>query len=148
MNNAQSIIFGESGFPRTVAYASNGKLKQLFVHSEGEFDMFFDHNKEDQNLYSSICRFRSDMRPVLGNIPFDFDSPKKDTIFDNETDEEKIKMMREDEELAEEVLGEVWKDAQSLVTKCLEDGIPVVTVFLLFCFYYYVFVNDIGEAGS
>lgn len=129
MDNAQQILFGESGFPRTVAHASHGDLKQVFVHSEGEFNMFFKHNRPNKNLYSSICRFRSDMRPVLDKIPWDFDSPMKDSIFDTETDRQKVEMMREDEELAEKVLGEVWDDVQSLVRECKRDNIPVVTVF-------------------
>lgn len=129
MNNAQKILFG-GGFPRTVASASDGDLRQFFVHSEDEFSMFFDHNKHEKNLYSSICKFRSDMRPVLANVPFDFDSPMKDSVFDNSlTDLQKIESMRTDESLAEEVLGEVWKDTQSLVRKCKEESIPVVSVF-------------------
>lgn len=129
MDTAQEILFGESDFPRTVAHASAGHLQQMFVHSKGEFDMFFDHNRSDKNLYSSICRFRSDMRPILDKIPWDFDSPMKDSVFDNETDREKIEMMRTDRDLAEEVLGKVWEDTQSLVRRCKQDNIPVVTVF-------------------
>lgn len=129
MDNAQEILFGQSGFPRTVAHASGGDLKQLFIHSEGEWDMFFKHNRPNKNLYSSICRFRSDMRPVLDEVPFDFDSPMKDSIFGNESDREKVEMMREDEELAGKILGEVWEDAQSLVRQCKRDNIPVLTVF-------------------
>jgi len=51
MNNAQKILFG-GGFPRTVASASDGDLRQFFVHSEDEFSMFFNHNKHEKNLYS------------------------------------------------------------------------------------------------
>ena len=129
MDTAQQILFGESGFPRTVAHASNGKLLQHFIHSADAFDMFFKHNRPDHNLYSSICRFRSDMRPVNCTVPFDFDSPMKDSVFDNETDREKVELMREDKELAEEVLGEVWEDTQALIKQCKRDNIPVLTVF-------------------
>jgi hypothetical protein len=129
MDTAQEIIFGESGFPRTVAHASNGHLQQHFIHSKSAFDMFFEHNRPDKNLYSSICRFRSDMRPVNCSIPWDFDSPMKDSVFDDETDREKVELMRTDEELADKILGEVWGDAQSLVKRCKRDNIPAVTVF-------------------
>jgi hypothetical protein len=129
MDNAQQIVYGDSGFPRTVARASDGNLQQFFVHSEGEFDVFFERNRSDENLYSSICRFRSDLRPIVPNFPFDLDSPMKDSAFGDETDREKIRKMREDEQLAEDVLGGVWSDAQSLVKKCKEDGVPVVSVF-------------------
>lgn len=128
MNNAQEILYG--GFPRTVASASSGELRQFFVENESLFDMFVDHNIDDMNLYSSTCRFRSDMRPVLDKCFFDFDSPLKESIFDSDTtDRKKVQMMREDEKLADEVLGLVWKDAQSLVQECIKDNIPVLTVF-------------------
>ena len=126
MDTAQQIIFGESGFPRTVAHASNGHLQQHFIHSSGAFDMFFKHNRPDKNLYSSICRFRSDMRHRVGNCPFDFDSPLKDSVFETNSDREKVERMREDRELADKVLGEVWRDAQSLVRFCKSKSIPVV----------------------
>ncbi len=129
MDTAQQIIFGESGFPRTVAHASNGHLQQFFIHSIGAFDMFFKHNRSDKNLYSSICRFRSDMRHITGSVPFDFDSPLKDSVFETNSDREKVERMREDGELANKVLGEVWKDAQSLVRFCKSKSIPVVSVF-------------------
>ena len=129
MDTAQQIIFGESGFPRTVAHASNGDLKQFFIHSEKEFDMFIEHNLHRRNLYSSICRFRSDMRHITGSVPFDFDAPLKDSVFNTNSDREKIQMMRRDERLAEKVLGTVWSDVQSLVYFCKENGIPVVSVF-------------------
>jgi hypothetical protein len=129
MDTAQQIIFGESGFPRTVAKGSGGDFSQFFVHSEGEFDLFFDHNRPDQNLYSSICRFRSDMRHITGDVAFDFDAPLKDSVFDTNSDREKVERMREDEELAEKVLGQVWKDTQSLVRFCKTHSMPVVSVF-------------------
>lgn len=129
MDNAQRILFG-TGFPRTVGWAVNGDFRQHFVHSPGEFDLFFDHNRSDRNLYSSICRFRSDMRPVLDKVIFDFDSPMKDSAFPStDSDKEKIQQMRKDDDLAREVLGSVWDDVQSLVSQCRKEGIPVVSVF-------------------
>lgn len=129
MNTASEILY--NGFPRAVGSSlPDGQIRQSFVHSESEFDLWFNKLRSERNLYSSICRFRSDMRPVLSDIPFDLDSPMKDSVFEPGTsDREKIQMMREDESLTEEVLGEVWKDAQKLVEKCLDESIPVVSVF-------------------
>jgi hypothetical protein len=128
MNTAQEILFG--GFPRTVAYADETGLKQFFVHSEGEWDVFFEHNQDQRNLYSSTCRFRSDMRHVLDEVFLDLDSPMKNTMFDDDvSDIEKINRMREDKDLANKVLGMVWDDAQKLVRACKEDEIPTICVF-------------------
>jgi len=128
MNNAQEILFGS--FPRTVAYADESGLRQFFVESDGLWDVFFEHNKDTKNLYSSTCRFRSDMRPVLDKVFHDLDAPLKDSAFDSDvSDVEKIERMRNDEELAEEILGLVWSEAQELVKKLREDNIPTVCVF-------------------
>lgn len=128
MDNAQSILFGS--FPRTVGWAANGQFRQEFVHSEGEFDLFFDHNRSNRNIYSSICKFRADMRRVLDKVVFDFDSPLKESAFPStDSDKEKIRMMREDEELTKEVLGPVWDDVQSLTEFCWDNGLPVISVF-------------------
>ena len=119
-----------NGWPRTVAGAVGGELSQTYVHSEGEFDLFFEHNRPNKNLYYNISRMRRDMRPVTGLVPFDFDSPLKESAFSQEiSDGEKISMMREDDDLAYEILGDVWEDAQSLVKTASEKDIPVITVF-------------------
>lgn len=128
MNSSSKILYGS--FPRTVASAKDGTLTQGFVHSEDEFDLFFNEMRPKRSLYSSICRFREDMRPVLDKVVFDFDSPMKESVFSEDTtDREKIGKMRMDDELADKVLGLVWSDAQKLVKKCLEENIPVITVF-------------------
>lgn len=129
MDTAQQILYGS--FPRTVGTAANDDdFEQNFVHSEGEFDIFFDHVKNDKNVYSSICRFRSDMRHVLDKVVFDFDSPMKESAFPEDySDGDKIDAMREDGNLAEEVLGTVWEDAQRLIQYCSEHDIPAISVF-------------------
>jgi len=128
MNTATEILC--NGWPRTVAASEDGVLKQTYVHGESEFDLFFNSNRPDKNLYFNIARMRQDMRPVTGLVPFDFDSPLKNSLFEEGTsDAEKISKMREDEEIASEILGEVWSDVQSLVGECWERGIPVISVF-------------------
>lgn len=128
MDASHEILY--NGFPRAVGSTEEGQIRQHFVHSESEMDLWFDKLKDERNMYSSICRFRSDMRPILSDIPFDLDSPMKDSVFENGTsDSKKIKMMRDDPSLAEEVLGEVWSDAQKLSKKCLDENIPALSIF-------------------
>lgn len=128
MLNSHKILFGR--FPRTVAAGKGGTLSQHCVHSESEFDLYFNTNRPKNNIYGNISRFRYDMRLINGNFAFDFDAPLKDSIFDEEdTDRDKIQKMRLDEELTQKVLGIVWSDVQSLVEKCVEEDIPVMTVF-------------------
>jgi hypothetical protein len=128
MNTATEILV--NGFPRTVAAAVNGGISQTFVHSEGEFDVFFNHNRPQKNLYFNIARMRQDMRPITGLVSFDFDSPLKDSMFEEGVkDGEKINRMREDESLANKILGDVWSDTKSLVEECWERNVPVLTVF-------------------
>jgi len=126
--NAYRII--HYGYPHTVAAGDNGGLSQHFVHSSSEAVTYFDHNKQDKNLYFNIARFRSDMRPITGNVAFDFDSPMKEAAFEaGKNDREKIQEMRDDDDLARTVLGQVWDDAQTLVKWCWKNDVPVVSVF-------------------
>lgn len=128
MDTASEALYND--FPRSVAAAEGGELIQHYVHSVSEWEVFVEHNKPDKNLYCNIARMRQDMRPVTGLVPFDFDSPLKDSVFEEgTTDGEKIARMRQDSDLAYKILGEVWDDAQSLVRGCREENIPVITVF-------------------
>ena len=128
MNSATKVLC--NGFPRTVAFKNKNGLKQTFVHSESEFDVFTDYHRESSNMYMNISRFREDMRVICHDFPFDFDSPVKTSAFPNDPNEaEKIQMMRENEELAEEVLGEVWEDTQRLVEYAWDENIPVISIF-------------------
>jgi len=128
MDASQRILYGD--FPRCVGSSNNGTIRQHFVHSPSEWKLWFDKLKQQRNMYTSICRFRSDMRPILDKIPFDLDSPMKDSVFDSDvSDLEKVRLMREDETLAEEVLDVVWDDAQKLMSRCLDENIPAIGVF-------------------
>jgi len=128
-HNARRILFGR--YPRTVASKTEeGKLRQSFVHSNSEMDLFVDTMQDERDLYSSICKFDSNMTPILGDVAFDFDSEMKDTYWSkNITEKEKIAEMRNDEKVAENVLGSVWEDVQGLVQMCVDESIPLLTVF-------------------
>lgn len=137
MDTASQILFGE--FPRSFAASAKGELRQYFVHSESEWDASFKKVRPRKNVYCSTCHFRSDMRPVLDKVFFDFDSAKKDSAFSgNVGDRQKIEQMREDTELLTEVLGNVWSDVQSLVETCSDKDIPTITVFSGLGFHVYL----------
>jgi len=93
------------------------------------------------------------MRPVLDKVAFDFDSPMKEAAFPGEvTDREKINKMREDPDLCEEVLGDVWEDVEKLIGKCKEEEIPVITVFSGMGFHCHILyqerVNPVEEIST
>lgn len=131
MDQAQRLLYGE--FPRSVASSQdNGQLRQFMVHSEGEFDLFTKAVNRKRNAYASLSWF-----PVGGNtkcdkVSYDFDSPFKNSAFaeGNETsDVEKVRLMRDDDQIAHQVLGGVVEDVRELARASQEDGIPVVGVF-------------------
>lgn len=135
MDKVQRAIFGP--FPRAVGTnQANGQIRQWVVHTEGEFDVFFDTINGVKNAYASLSH-----RPVGGNlkldkVSIDFDTPQKDEedgwpVFGGETppQDEIIARMRNDEYIADEVLAPVIDDAQSLVERSLEEEIPVLCVF-------------------
>ena len=128
-HNARRILFGR--YPRTVASKTeDGKLRQSFVHSDSEIDLFVDTMEDRRDLYSSICKFDSNMTPIMGDVAFDFDSEMKDTYWsENIPEKQKIAEMRNDKNVADNVLGPVWDDAQSLVERCVEENIPTISIF-------------------
>jgi len=141
MDTASQILY--NGFPRSVAASKNGEMRQFYIHSEKSFDSFFKKVRPDKNVYCSTCRFRSDMRPVLSSIFFDFDSAKKDSAFSNvSSDRMKIQRMREDSDLLHHVLGSVWEDVESIVQYADEEGIPTLTVFSGLGFHTYLLYEE------
>lgn len=143
MDSAQKVLFGK--FPRAIGTNSRtGQINQWVVHSPGEFMAFFDTIDGVKNAYASVS-----WRPVGGNlkldkIPFDFDTPQKEgdegwPVFGGEEppQDEVIARMRSDEYVADEVLAPVLQDAQTLVERSQEDGIPTFCVFSGFGIHVY-----------
>jgi hypothetical protein len=123
MDKVQKELYGT--FPRAV-----GNPNQWIVHSEGEFDVFLENNNGKWNCYSSIARFPAPGGIVGDKVSYDFDSPGKDDVFyDVEGDHIKVEMMREDPDIAEEVLGQVARDAGHLAKESMKNGIPTIGVF-------------------
>lgn len=124
MDQTQEVLFGR--FPRSV-----GSPNQHLVHSTGEFDEWADTVFGRRNAYSSLSWFEIDGTPWCDKVSFDLDSAAKDSAFNemNLRDDEKIDLMRTDENLADEVLGEVCEEARELTRELRFDGIPVAGVF-------------------
>lgn len=148
MDPAQKAVFGK--FPRAVGTNSDtGQIKQWMVHSPGEFDAFFEAVNGFKNVYASTS-----WRPVGGKlkvdkIPYDFDTPQKDDeegwpVFGGETppQDEIVARMRSDEYVADEVLAPVLDDAQSLVRRSRDDGVPVFCVFSGLGIHVYQFYRE------
>lgn len=132
MDEAQKTLFGE--FPRAIGATQDfGGLRQFVVHSEGEFDVFADTVNGSRNAYASVS-----WRPVGGSIKLDkvtldFDTPAKPDwpMFPNgkPPDDEIVARMRNDEEIADAILAEVFRDAGDLARRAEEEDIPLVGVF-------------------
>lgn len=132
MDKAQRLLFG--GFPRSVGVTKDyGGLKQFWVHSEGEFDVFTETVNGSRNAYSSIS-----WKPISGDyhldkVTLDFDTPAKPNwpMFDSDNpgDDEIVARMRNDDEVAEDILGPVFSDAQSLAERAQKEEVPLLGVF-------------------
>jgi len=125
MDPIQRLLYGK--FPRRV-----GNPVQWAVHSESEVDAFIEECEGERNLYSTISHFDlSEGGGVVSDkISIDLDSPMKEAAFPQTgRDDEKIMLMREDPDLAEEVLGEVVEDARRIARRAEREEIPLVAVF-------------------
>lgn len=123
MDGPQNQLFGE--FPRAV-----GSPNQHIVHSPGEFDVFTDTVQGYRNAYASISWFDLDGTVKCDKVSFDLDSAGKEAEFgDDVRDDQKIAMMRDDPDLADDVLGDVCEEAQKLARAGMDDGYPVIGVF-------------------
>lgn len=135
------LLFGE--FPRTVAAAGVEAPHQRHVFSEGEFYSFLDAVREKRNVYSSISVQPIGQKPRVDKVPFDFDSPVKDVAFtEDENDCEKVEAMRDDPWLANEVLGAVLDDAQTLAEWSKENKIPGIAVFSGLGIHFYLLYRE------
>lgn len=132
MDASQKALFGN--FPRALGVTKDyGGLRQFVVHSAGEFDVFAEAVNGTRNAYASIS-----WRPVSGDIKLDkvtldFDTPAKPDwpMFSGEKppDDEIVARMRNDADVADAVLGEVFQDASTLAERAIEDDIPLIGVF-------------------
>lgn len=148
MDIAQKVLFGD--FPRAVGTNQpSGQLRQWVVHSEGEFDVFFDTVNGYKNVYASLS-----WRPIggelkLDKVSIDFDTPQKERkeewpVFggDEPPEDEAIARMRNEEYIADEVLAPVISDAQSMIERSQEYDIPTLAVFSGFGIHVHQFYKE------
>lgn len=125
MDPVQKLLYGK--FPRRV-----GNPVQWPVHSESELDAVIEECEGERNLYATISHF--DLTEgggvVSDKISIDLDSPMKEAAFPStDRDDEKVMLMRQDRDLAEEVLGEVCEDARRVAERAELEEIPLIGVF-------------------
>lgn len=139
------LLFGK--FPRTVAASGVRDPNQHHVFSEGEFDAFLDEVREKRNVYSSISQFPLGGEPVTDKVPFDFDSPYKESSFPpTYNDCQKIEEMRDDPWLTSKILGDVLADAKKVAKYAVRRNIPSLAVFSGLGLHYYLMCKPEEDA--
>jgi hypothetical protein len=138
MRPVQKYLFGE--FP-----CRFGNPVQWPVHSESEMDAAIEECEGERNLYATISHF--DLTEgggvVSDKISIDLDSPMKEAAFPRtDRDDEKVMLMREDFDLADEVLGEVCEDARRIAERAEREEIPLVGVFSGFGIHLHLLYQD------
>lgn len=143
MKPVQRYLFGK--FPRRF-----GNPVQWVVHSESEMDAAIEACEGERNLYSTISHFdltKHGGGVVSDKISLDLDSPFKDAAFPGTgRDDEKILRMREDRDLAQEVLGEVVSDARLVAEHAQAQEIPLVGVFSGFGLHLHLMYEEQSNA--
>ena len=132
MDLVQDLLYGQA--PRRV-----GTPNQHWVWAPEQVDFFVESINGRRNGYATLGWWDFDeMGMVADKVLYDLDSPAKAeeheegdwSIFNADPpDDEVIDRMREDPDLAEEVLGPVCEDAQELARRSRNDNVPVVGVF-------------------
>lgn len=140
MDATQDELFGQA--PRRV-----GTPNQHWVFSKGQIDHFIDSVNGRRNAYATLGWWNFDniektddgkrVPPVCDKVLYDLDSPAKSEregvrweIFeDDPPDDEVVAIMREDPDIAHEILEQVCEDARRLAKRSLNDNVPVIGVF-------------------
>lgn len=142
MDAAQQALFGE--FPRAV-----GAPEQHMVHSASEFDAFVDTVEGKRNAYATISWFPPGDGVTCDKVSFDLDSAAKDEAFPGGmTDDAKITLMRKDDDVADEVLGDVCDDARKLGRAASTEGIPALGVFSGFGLHVHLLFQPESDPGE
>lgn len=119
MQPYQRLLF--SGFPRDIGVPS-----RFSVFTADHFDRVVSKANDSSNVYCSISRL-----PVTGpetdKVFFDLDA--KAESMESMHESEQFRRMREDSDVAEQVLGDVVDDMQTLATASIEDDIPIIGIF-------------------
>lgn len=119
MEPSQRVLF--SGFPRHIGVPS-----QFSIFTEEHFDRVVQQANSHSNVYASISRLPP-TGPETDKVFFDLDG-KSDSI-DHLPEVEQFKIMRNDPDVADSVLGDVVEEMQELTRASIDEGIPVVGTF-------------------
>ena len=132
MDEIQSLLFGDA--PRRV-----GTPQQHWVWSVDQIDYFIGEVNGRRNVYATLGRLDLAGGPVCDKVLYDLDSPAKaekdqpgdwkiDEL-DGLSDDQIIARMRNDDDLAERVLGPVCEEARRLADRSMNDNVPVFGVY-------------------
>jgi len=131
MDSVQDLLFGEA--PRRV-----GTPNQHWCWSPKQVEFFIDSVNGRRNAYATMGWWDFDEgAQVSDKVLYDFDSPAKSDkdgvrweIFeDDPPDDEVIHLMRQDPEVAEEILGKVCMEVRKLARRSRDENVPIVGVF-------------------
>lgn len=129
MDEIQRLLFGDA--PRRV-----GTPVQHWVYSADQVDLFIDSVNGRRNAYGTLCRWDFESGDEIADkVLYDLDSPAKDEqgewkVFDEDPpDDEVIELMRNDPDLADDILGKVCEEAREIARRCRDDNVPCVGVF-------------------
>lgn len=136
MDSVQDLLFGQ--VPRRV-----GTPSQHWVWAPDQVDFFIESINGRRNAYATLGWWDFDEEAMVSDkVLYDLDSPAKSddhedgdwSIFEGDAvaeppDDEVVAMMRDDPDLAEEILGPVCEDARKLARRSRNDNVPVVGVF-------------------
>jgi hypothetical protein len=123
MDDVQDLLFGQS--PRRV-----GTPEQHWTFSKDQVDFFIRSIDGRRNAYGTAgwWDFVESGEKVCDKVLYDFDGDKD--AFESDTpDDERIALMRDDPDLAEDVLGQVVDDVRELAEGSISDNVPIIGVF-------------------
>lgn len=144
LGSVNQELFGE--YPRFV-----GNPRQFLVYDESTMRIFLEKNWGSNNMYSRIGYLGNEGNTVVDKVSVDFDGPGYrcedcGTLFDKEPvecsqcdgdieslggddDAETIRMMRNEREFANLILGDVVDDVRRFAQYLIEEKIPAVGIF-------------------
>lgn len=130
MTPVEELLFGK--FPRDA-----GTPSRFTLFSPHHYNEFLHLCKGKYNLYCSISWNDIERGWISNKISFDLDTPSKDETgtvrherFNTDMNEkERISRMMNDSEIANDILGPVVDDMNTLAKQLLDDEIPCVGIF-------------------
>ena len=151
MREAVDVLYGK--FPRAVGVETmkgdRELLRQFPTHSRSEFDVFRERVRGVKDPYASISWEDWDHTHYLDKVSIDLDSPLKNDWEEHTgrdpPDDVKISLMRENDELARNVLDPVLEDGRKIAERAREQEIPALGVFSGFGLHVHLLFQETSE---